>query len=38
MDILEKLYLKNKRWIITYSGGKDSTALVVLGLYMKEIH
>nr|ACD75439.1 AMDV4_10 [uncultured virus] len=38
LDILEKLYLKNKRWIITYSGGKDSTVLVVLGLYMKEIH
>lgn len=38
LEILEKLYHKNKRWIITYSGGKDSTALVVLALYMKAIH
>lgn len=38
IEILEKLYEKNKRWIITYSGGKDSTALVVLSLYMKELH
>ena len=38
IDILEKLYEKNKRWIITYSGGKDSTALVVLSLYMKQLH
>ncbi len=36
--ILEQLYNKNKRWIVTYSGGKDSTALVVLSLYMKTIH
>lgn len=38
IDILEKLHTRNKKWIITYSGGKDSTALVVLALYMKEIH
>jgi DNA sulfur modification protein DndC len=38
IEIFEKLYIKNKRWIITYSGGKDSTALVVLALYMKELH
>jgi DNA sulfur modification protein DndC len=38
ISILEQLYKKNKRWIITYSGGKDSTALVVLSLYMKAIH
>lgn len=38
LRILEQLYLKNKKWIITYSGGKDSTALVVLALYMKECH
>ncbi|MDA8055071.1 MAG: phosphoadenosine phosphosulfate reductase family protein [Thermoplasmatales archaeon] len=38
IDILEKLYEKNRRWIITYSGGKDSTALVVLSLYMKQLH
>ena len=38
IEILEKLYEKNKRWIITYSGGKDSTALVVLSLYMKQLH
>ena len=36
IGILEKLYEKNKKWIVTYSGGKDSTALVVLALYMKE--
>jgi DNA sulfur modification protein DndC len=36
--IFEKLYEKNKKWIITYSGGKDSTALVVLSLYMKTLH
>ena len=36
LDILEQLYAKNKKWIVTYSGGKDSTALVVLSLYMKE--
>lgn len=36
--IFEKLYEKNKRWVITYSGGKDSTALVVLALYMKDLH
>jgi DNA sulfur modification protein DndC len=36
--IFENLYAKNKRWIITYSGGKDSTALVVLALHMKEMH
>lgn len=36
VKILEQLYLKNKRWVITYSGGKDSTALVVLSLFMKE--
>lgn len=38
LNILEQLYIKNKKWIVTYSGGKDSTALVVLALYMKEIH
>lgn len=37
LNILEKLYLRNKKWVITYSGGKDSTALVVLGLYFKAI-
>ena len=36
--IFEKLYERNKRWVITYSGGKDSTALVVLALHMKELH
>ena len=34
----EQLYKKNKRWVVTYSGGKDSTALVVLSLYMKTLH
>ncbi len=38
IDIFEQLYKKNKRWVITYSGGKDSTALVVLSLYMKTLH
>ncbi|OWP56909.1 MAG: hypothetical protein B2I17_03395 [Thermoplasmatales archaeon B_DKE] len=38
IGILEKLYEKNKKWIVTYSGGKDSTSLVVLALYMKQIH
>jgi DNA sulfur modification protein DndC len=38
INILEQLYKKNKRWIVTYSGGKDSTALVVLALYMKTVH
>lgn len=38
INILEQLYVKNKRWIVTYSGGKDSTALVVLSLYMKTVH
>ena len=38
VSIFEKLYEKNKRWIVTYSGGKDSTALVVLALHMKEIY
>ncbi|MGP6207921.1 phosphoadenosine phosphosulfate reductase family protein [Cuniculiplasma sp. SKW3] len=38
INILEQLYKKNKRWIVTYSGGKDSTALVVLSLYMKTVH
>lgn len=38
LEILEKLYDKNKRWIVTYSGGKDSTALVVLSLYIKALH
>lgn len=36
LEILEQLYRKNKKWIVTYSGGKDSTAVVVLALYMKE--
>ena len=36
--IFEKLYEKDKKWIITYSGGKDSTALVVMALYMKSVH
>ena len=36
--IFDQLYRKNKRWIVTYSGGKDSTALVVLSLYMKTLH
>lgn len=38
IGIFEKLYEKNKKWIITYSGGKDSTALVVMALYMKGVH
>jgi len=38
IGIFEQLYNKNTRWIVTYSGGKDSTALVVLSLYMKTIH
>ena len=38
VTIFEKLYEKDKKWIITYSGGKDSTALVVMALYMKAIH
>ena len=38
INILEQLYDKNRRWVITYSGGKDSTALVVLSLYMKTLH
>ena len=38
VNIFEKLYAKNKRWVVTYSGGKDSTALVVLSLYMKTLH
>lgn len=38
VGIFEQLYKKNKRWIVTYSGGKDSTALVVLSLYMKTLH
>ena len=38
IGIFEQLYKKNKRWIVTYSGGKDSTALVVLSLYMKTLH
>lgn len=36
--IFEKLYEKDKKWIITYSGGKDSTALVVMALYTKGLH
>lgn len=28
----------NRRWILTYFGGKDSIALVVLALSMKQIH
>ena len=36
--IFEKLYEKNKKWIITYSGGKDSTTVVIMALYMKELH
>ena len=36
--IFEKLYERNKKWVITYSGGKDSTALVILALYMKDLH
>ena len=38
ISIFEQLYKKNKRWVVTYSGGKDSTALVVLSLYMKTLH
>lgn len=38
IENLERLYARNKKWVITYSGGKDSTVLVVLGLYMKTIH
>ncbi len=38
INIFEQLYKKNKRWVVTYSGGKDSTALVVLSLYMKTLH
>lgn len=36
--IFENLYQKDKKWVLAYSGGKDSTALVVLALYMKYIH
>ncbi len=36
--IFENLYQKDKNWILAYSGGKDSTALAVLALYMKSIH
>lgn len=38
IKIFENLYLKNKKWVIAYSGGKDSTSLVVLALFMKELH
>ena len=38
VSILEQLYRKNKKWIVAYSGGKDSTCLVVLSLYMKTLH
>ena len=38
IEIFEKLYSKDKNWTIAYSGGKDSTALTVLALYMKSIH
>lgn len=38
INIFEQLHKKNKRWVVTYSGGKDSTALVVLSLYMKTLH
>ncbi|MGB9762574.1 MAG: phosphoadenosine phosphosulfate reductase family protein [Minisyncoccia bacterium] len=38
IQIMEDLYKANKKWVITYSGGKDSTTLVVLALFMKEIH
>lgn len=38
INIFEQLYKKNQRWVVTYSGGKDSTALVVLSLYMKTLH
>ena len=38
IEIFEKLYSKDKNWTIAYSGGKDSTALAVLALYMKSIH
>lgn len=38
LDILERLYQKNKQWVVTYSGGKDSTVIAVLALYMKSIH
>ena len=38
VSIFEQLYKKNRRWVVTYSGGKDSTALVVLSLYMKTLH
>ena len=38
INIFEQLYKKNRRWVVTYSGGKDSTALVVLSLYMKTLH
>ena len=36
--ILDNLYIKDSRWVIAYSGGKDSTALTVLALYMKKLH
>lgn len=38
IEIFEKLYSKDKEWTIAYSGGKDSTALTVMSLYMKSIH
>ena len=38
ISILEQLYRKNKKWIVAYSGGKDSTCIVVLSLYMKTLH
>ena len=38
IEIFEKLYNKDKNWTIAYSGGKDSTALTVLALFMKSIH
>ncbi len=38
INILEQLYKRNKRRIVTYSGGNYSTALVVLSLYMKTVH
>ncbi|KJE49327.1 phosphoadenosine phosphosulfate reductase family protein [Acidiplasma sp. MBA-1] len=38
MEIFEKLYNKDKSWTIAYSGGKDSTALTVLALFMKSMH
>jgi DNA sulfur modification protein DndC len=38
IEIMERLYKENKKWIVAYSGGKDSTTVVLIALYMKSIH